>query len=118
MLSRTGLHAGVTLRVAGKTDISIGYAHFIHEDVRLQVNDSFPASRYEPKFRMAKYNFKPGKGVADLNGAGAELGGFDGSAGVEVPNADVSFPVGPYFINAGSYYYHLDVLSLAFTQHY
>ena len=118
MLSRTGLHAGVTLRVASKTDISIGYAHFIHEDVRLQVNDGFPASRYEPKFRMAKYNFKPGKGVADLSGAGAESGGFDGSAGVEVPNADVSFLVGPYFINAGSYHYHLDVLSLAFTQHY
>ena len=39
MLSRIGIHAGLTLRVAGKTDISIGYAHFIQENVRLQVFD-------------------------------------------------------------------------------
>ena len=118
MLSRTGLHAGVTLRVASKTDISIGYAHFIHQNVRLQVNKDFPASSYEPRYRMAKYHFKPGAGVADLDGANANAGGFDGNAGVEVPNADTNYPLGPYFINAGSYYYHLDVLSLGFTQHF
>jgi long-subunit fatty acid transport protein len=118
MLSRTGLHAGVTLRVANKTDISIGYAHFFQEDVRLQVNNSIPASRYEPRYRMDKFHFKPGAGVGDVNDEGGNAGGFDGTAKVEVPNADVAYPVGPYFINAGSYYYNLDVLSLGFTQHF
>jgi hypothetical protein len=118
MLGRTGLHAGLTLRVAGKTDISIGYAHFIHENVRLQVNDSIPASRYPPAYRMAQYNFRPGAGVADLAGQGAQNGGFDGTAGVEVPNAGLDYEVGPYFVNAGSFFYHLDALSLSVAQHF
>jgi hypothetical protein len=117
MLGRTGLHAGLTFRVAGKTDISIGYAHFIHEDVRLQVNDSAVA-RYPPSYRMPQYNFRPGAGVTDNNGAGAENGGFDGVAGVEIPNADIAYEVGPYFVNAGSYFFHLDVLSLSVAQHF
>jgi hypothetical protein len=118
MLGRTGLHAGVTLRIAGKTDLSFGYAHFIHENVRLQVNDSISASRYPPSYRMPQYNFMPGAGVADNNGAGAENGGFDGVAGVEIPNAGLDQPVGPYFVNAGSYYYHLDVVSFSIAQHF
>jgi hypothetical protein len=122
MLGRTGVHAGLTLRVAGKTDVSFGYAHFIHEDIRLQVNsdlpNSFPASRYPPNYRMPQYNFRPGAGVADNNGAGAENGGFDGVAGVEIPNADVGYPLGPYFLNAGSFFYHLDVVSFSIAQHF
>ena len=117
MLSRKGLHAGLTVRIAGKTDISFGYAHFIQENVRLQVHDSAVA-RYPIQYRTAKYNFKPGAGVADQNNAGANLGGFDGIAGVEVPNGDPAYPVGPYYVNAGSYFYHLDVVSASVTQHF
>jgi hypothetical protein len=118
MLSRIGVHGGATLRIAGKTDLSIGYAHFIHENVRLQVNDDFPASSYPPRYRMPQYNFMAGAGVGDLSGAGAERGGFDGEARVEIPNADLGYPEGPYYVNAGSFYYHLDALSLSLTQHF
>lgn len=122
MLSRTGLHGGLTVRVAGKTDISIGYAHFFQETVRLQVNSdlptSFPASRYPPQYRTPAYNFMPGAGVGDAQGNNAMAGGFDGVAGVEIPNADLGYPVGPYFVNAGIFVYHLDVLSLSLTQHF
>ena len=118
MLSRVGLHAGATVRVADKTDISIGYGHFIHESVRLQVNDDNPVSRYPPKYKTEDYNFQPGAGVPGQDGTGAEAGGFDGTAGVEVPNADQGQPLGPYFINAGSYYFNLDVISVSFTQHF
>jgi hypothetical protein len=41
----------------------------------------------------------------------------DATAVIRVPSADVSHELGPHFINAGSYYCHLDVVSLAFTQH-
>ena len=118
MLSRIGIHGGLTVRVAGKTDLSIGYARFLHEAVRLQVNDEFNASRYPPNYRTAEYNFIPGLGVADVNGLGAQNGGFDGNANVEIPNADLGYPRGPYFVNAGSFYYHLDVLSMSITQHF
>ena len=94
MLGRIGIHAGLTLRVAGKTDISIGYAHFIQEDVHLHVFDGQNVSRFPPKYRTEEYNFKPGAGVADANGAGAENGGFDGMAGVEIPNADLGYKKG------------------------
>lgn len=118
MLSRTGLHAGLTLRVADKTDISVGYAHFIHENVFLQVFDDEATSRYPVRYRTAEYNFRPGNGVEDMNGNGAELGGFDGTAGVEIPNADLAYEEGPFYVNAGGYRFSLDVLSLSFTQHF
>lgn len=118
MLSRTGLHGGLTLRVAGKTDVSFGFAHFIHENVRLQVNDSRAVSRYPPRYKSEEYNFAPGEGVEDFEGNGADAGGFDGVAGVEIPNGDRNEPLGPFFVNAGSFFYHLDVVSLSFTQHF
>src|SRR5262249_51183486 len=105
MLSRSGIHAGATLRVADKTDITIAYAHFIHEQVRLQVSALNPISSYPVRYRMPQYNFKPGNGVPDMLGNGAMLGGFSGSAGVEIPNADQNFAEGPYYVNAGSYYF-------------
>ena len=112
------MHAGVTVRVADKTDISLGWAHFMHEQVRIQVNDGNPVSRYPPRYKSEEYNFDPGEGVVGIDGTGGESGGFDGTAGVEVPNADQGQPLGPYFINAGSYRFDLDVLSLSFTQHF
>jgi hypothetical protein len=117
MLSRTGFHAGVTLRVATKTDVSIGYAHFIQRDVHLQVNET--ANAYPRQYKMPEYRFSPGLGVADISGMnGQGKHGFDGIAHVALPNADIVSPPGPDFINAGSYYYHLDVMSATFTQHF
>jgi long-subunit fatty acid transport protein len=120
MLSRTGIHAGVTLRVAEKTDISFAWAHFFQRDVTLQVNDTHTASPYPRDLKNPTYHFKPGKGVADVEGNGADAkNGFDGIAGVELPNGDLTrTEIGPDFINAGSYYYHLDVASMTFTQHF
>jgi hypothetical protein len=122
MLRRVGLHAGVTLRVAGKTDISIGFAHFIQRDVRLQVNTSM--SMYPQRFRTAEYHFAPGLGEDAAANQNIPEGDFDGIAKVEAPYGpqrnpgDPPPPDGPFFINAGSYYYDLDVVSLAFTQHF
>jgi hypothetical protein len=118
MLSRTGVHLGFTVRVAGKTDISFGYAHFFQENVELQVYNGQAVSAYPPNYRTAQYHFRPGAGVPDKMGNGASRGGFDGVAGVEVPNGEPGYAIGPYFVNAGSYYYHLDVVSLSFAQHF
>jgi hypothetical protein len=118
MLSRTGIHAGVTLRVAGKTDITIGYAHFIHESIQLQVFDGEAASKLPPRYRTPEYHFTAGAGVPDMMGNGAANGGFDGTAGVEIPNADQGYAKGPFYVNAGRFFYHLDMLSLSLTQHF
>jgi hypothetical protein len=48
-------------------------------------------------------------------------GDFDGIAGVEVPNGSKTRPLnepGPHYINAGSYFYNLDVVSISFAQHF
>jgi hypothetical protein len=65
MLGRIGLHAGLTLRVAEKTDISLGYVHFIQEDVALTVNPASPLPSVDSKDPV-KYHVVTGKadGVA------------------------------------------------------
>jgi hypothetical protein len=118
MLSRYGIHGGLTLRVAGKTDVSFGYAHFIHEDIALQVFDGEGTSKLPVRYRTAKYNFQPGAGAPDIDDMGADRGGFDGVAGIEVPNADQAYEEGPYYVNAGRYYFSLDVVSLSVAQHF
>jgi hypothetical protein len=118
MLRRTGIHAGVTLRVAKRTDVTIGYAHFVHENIRLQVFDAEPASRLPVRYRTSEYNFRPGFLVPDQMGNGANQGGFAGSANVEIPNADLGYAKGPFYVNAGTFFYHLDLLSFSLTQHF
>jgi hypothetical protein len=118
MLSRTGIHAGVTLRVSSKTDVTIGYAHFIHENIRLQVFDNEGTSKLPPRYHTPEYNFQPGANVPDRMGEGASQGGFNGTAGVEIPNADQAYAKGPFYVNAGKFFYHLDMLSVALTQHF
>jgi hypothetical protein len=114
MFGRVGFHGGVTVRVAHKTDVSIGFAHFIQKKIRLQVNDQHSTEKYPVGFRNAQYHFKPGLGVG-----GDGKTGFDGLASVEVPNGDaVRQDAGPDFIGAGTFYYNLDVASLTFTQHF
>jgi hypothetical protein len=44
---------------------------------------------------------------------------FDGIAGIEIPNGDSTrVAPGPFYVNAGSYFYDLDVASLTVTQHF
>jgi len=118
MIQRIGLHGGLTVRVAHRTDISIGYAHFIHRDIKLQINQSAAGSDsvLEPKYRTPEYHFEGGEGQTDLDG-NREGGGFDGTAGVGIPSAGLA-EEGPYYVNAGSFTYALDVLSLTFAQHF
>jgi long-subunit fatty acid transport protein len=108
MLGRMGLHAGVTWRIAGKTDISVGYAHFFQKDMRLDVNPTAPqiSPRYtDTAANRAKYNYDPK--AADAVGR------------VEVPYGAMDKNTeGPNFVNPGTYFYHLDVLSISATQHF
>ncbi len=107
MLGRVGLHAGITMRIAEKTDFSVGYAHFIQKNVRLDPN---PISDFQSKYRdtaaeRAKYNYDPKNA--------------DGIARLEVPYGAVDKDVnGPNFVNAGSFFYHLDVVSVTLSQHF
>ena len=115
MFGRLGVHGGLTVRLAHKTDVSFGFAHFIQKKIRLQVNDTHSTIKYSLAFRTPQYHFKPGYGVPPMSGNA----GFDGVTEVEVPNGEATREEpGPDFIGAGTYYYNLDVASLTFTQHF
>jgi len=103
-LGRTGLHAGVTVRVADKTDFTIGFAHFIQRDIRLDLNPitgRFPLKYSIDAAKSAQYNYVPGN--------------HDAIAKVEVPYGDA---YGPNFANFGSFFYRLELLSVSFLQHF
>jgi hypothetical protein len=105
MLQRFGMHAGFTLRVANKTDISLGFAYFIQKDVRLQVSDDPDAAVYSTQYKTAEYHYAEGA--------------HDGHAAVEVPNGDSTRRLpGPFYLNGGSYTSDLSVLSATLTQHF
>jgi hypothetical protein len=124
MYGRMGFHGGFTVRVADKTDFTFGFAHFIQKQIRLQIAGRY--ADYIQLYRQAQaagidpaatYHLETGSGFA-LDPMGPEAmakGPFDGAAGVEVPNAGQVEP-GPYYINGGSYYYDLSVLSFEVTQ--
>ena len=115
MFSRFGLHAGLTLRIAGATDLSLAFGHFIQDAIRLQVN---PATRLRPSYRTEEYNFAPGLGEPDSRGDNAQAdSGFDGIAQVEAPYGGQDEP-GPNFINAGTYRSSLSVVSVSLSQHF
>jgi hypothetical protein len=105
MLQRFGMHAGFTLRVANKTDISLGFAYFIQKDVRLQVSDDPDAAVYSTQYKTAEYHYAEGA--------------HDGHAAVEVPNGDSTRRLpGHFYLNGGSYTSDLSVLSATLTQHF
>jgi hypothetical protein len=118
MYGRMGFHGGATVRIAGKTDLSIGFAHFLQRDLRLQINKLSEGDFRLFKTDPDKYHFAPGLGINDAMAMGGDRQGpFDGSAGIEVGNSQ-SRELGPYFVNAGSYFYNLSVLSIEVTQHF
>lgn len=103
MLGRTGIHVGATLRVAKKTDISVGFVHFIQKDVRLTPNLGGAPVPNAWTTDPGKYHLVTGKN--------------DGTAGF--PITDSPTPAeGPLYANAGEYFYHLDVVSVDFAQHF
>jgi long-subunit fatty acid transport protein len=98
-LGRTGLHVGATWRIAGQTDFSVAYAHFIQRRVALTVNPRSPLRTSDPD----KYHVVTGKN--------------DGVAGFAIADAADAVE-GPLFANAGTFYYHLDVVSVSLAQHF
>jgi long-subunit fatty acid transport protein len=98
-LGRTGLHVGATWRIAGRTDFSVAYAHFIQARVALTVNSRSALRTSEP----GKYHVVSGDN--------------DGMARFAIADA-FDTAEGPLYANAGTFYYHLDVLSVSLAQHF
>ena len=67
-------------------------------------------------------NFVPPPGAVDEARYGTvdtTPGSFDGNAPADIPNGDAArTEPGPHYVNAGSYFYDLDVISLSITQHF
>lgn len=104
MLGRTGLHVGATLRVAERTDLSIGYVHFIQKNVRLTPNLGSGAPL-------------PPAWTEDPDRYNLVVGDSDGAAGFAIPDS-VDPGEGPLYSNAGKFFYHLDVISIGLAQHF
>jgi hypothetical protein len=126
MYGRLGMHSGFTWRITDKTDFTFAFAHFIQKDMRLQVNGRL--GDYVMLYRTAQangidpsatYHLDTGSGFAvdSMSPEALAKGPFDGVGMVEVPNSGQVLP-GPYFINAGSFYYDLSVLSVELTQRF
>jgi hypothetical protein len=98
-LGRTGLHLGATWRIAHRTDLSVAYVHFIQQRVALTVNSRSPFRSSNPE----RDNVVTGQN--------------DGMARFAVADAGDSVE-GPLYANAGTFYYHLDVLSFSIAQHF
>ena len=103
MLGRTGIHVGATLRVADKTDLSIGYVHFIQKEVRLTPNLAGAPVPAAWTMDPDKYHLVTGDN--------------DGTAGFSISDS-MNPDEGPLFANAGEYFYHLDVISIGLAQHF
>jgi hypothetical protein len=106
MAGRIGLHSGLTVRIAGRTDFSLGFAYFMQKEVRTQIN---PESLATGDYRF--YLADPDR----YHIANGGVGGLDGTAMIEAPNSSRPLP-GPYYVNAGSYFYDLSVLSASISQ--
>ena len=98
-LGRTGLHIGATWRIAGRTDLSVAYVHFFQRRVALTVNSRSPFRSSNPERDHVV------------------TGDNDGMARFAIADAGDSIE-GPLYANAGTFYYHLDVLSFSLAQHF
>jgi hypothetical protein len=124
---RVGIHGGATWRVDGRTDISIGYAHFFQETISLAVNTSqsgegavgsgFPASfaigpngttltqdEINKKYHVVPEDKADGKARIPIY-----AGTYEKNPGQ---------PPGKYFANAGTFKFALDVVSISIMRHF
>lgn len=117
-MTKIGLHAGFTVRLMEKTDISFAYALFMIEDMSIRIPEK---SDEEGAFRLPdRWRERQGYGytyVPDSTGALIQSGSFDGVARFEVPRTR-RLNRGPHFANAGDAFYNLSVLSATITQHF
>lgn len=121
---RLGLHAGITMRLAKNTDISLAYAHFFFEKIEVQLNNEGGAEipnvyKYatDPT-TAAKYNikaeFENGQPTKNSDGTFV-LSKLDGVARATYSsNEQRSYP----YVNAGTYTYQMDVLGFVLAQHF
>jgi len=106
---RTGLHTGMTWRIGGVTDLSVGYALFIHPDIRLGTDwqgEEDTAPPYPEKYELES-----------LHWIDPDDSSLDGQGKLAVPSP--SGPAdGPHWSNAGIFKTGLQVVSVQLTQHF
>ncbi len=96
---RIGLHAGLTLRI-GKLDVSLAYAHYFQETIRVEEADVEPPT------------IGPACDPAEATQPGCVVGGrFEGGRGVPQVSAS-TFGGSPEIANRGTFSGDIDVLSV------
>jgi len=104
---RIGLHAGWTWRIAQVTDLSFGWAMFLHDDIWLgagyQGEDGLGVE-YPEKYELSSLHWN-----ADAP---------DGLAKRNIGSTNNDPEDGPQFANAGKFNSSLQVFSIQLTQHF
>lgn len=116
-MNKLGLHAGFTVRLAERTDLSFAYGLFLIEslNIRPPTTDEEPAATPLP--RTIRGDAAQQTGLVFDPATGNPTGDFDGVARFEVPRSTRENR-GPHFANAGEAFYNLSVLSVSVTQHF
>jgi hypothetical protein len=113
---RIGAHAGLTVRIAKNTDITVAYAHFFYETIEVQLNEAsdipnllrYAGDQAKADKYNIKVNYENGKPVlTKLDGVAKEA--YYASNIKGSPNQ---------FVNAGTYTMHMDVLGVNIAQHF
>lgn len=117
-MEKIGLHAGFTVRIAERTDLSFAYALFMVESLNLRPpnSDEEPDAAALPRQIRFDAGQQTGLVFDPATGEGPS-GDFDGVARFEVPRSTRDNR-GPHFANAGQAFYNLSVLSVSLTQHF
>jgi hypothetical protein len=125
-VARLGLHAGVTVRVAGAIDLIVAYAHIFQETI-VVAPPSHRARRDRsraPHDRALAWNRQDVGAPLDRSGSGTvvlqepEQGAPDGVAALEQNLNRVASDQPPWIVNAGRYRSSYDILSVGVNVHF
>jgi len=121
---RLGIHVGATWRIDGRTDLSIGYAHFFQETIRLSMSEK-PGTWFDRAFTYERYEDGTirnlSKAETDEKYHVVSKDDADGVAQAPIFSHDQYLKTGEpwiYAANAGTHEFSLDVVSISLMRHF
>jgi len=125
---RLGLHGGLTWRIDGRTDVSIGYAHFFQETIKLGLNTTQSGGEFpNAGTRLFKIDPETGDTISDEEFSRkyniVSESEQDGIAMIPIHSGNYQKtakgePWGRYYANAGTHKSGLDVVSVSIMRHF
>ncbi|MBN1654461.1 MAG: hypothetical protein JXA30_11885 [Deltaproteobacteria bacterium] len=119
---RLGLHGGLTWRIDGRTDVSIGYGHFFQETIKVALNTSEQGSGFPRLFSLDPATGETlSKEQVDQKYHVVPESEADGIAQIPIYSGQYEKQTGrwgKYYANAGTHKSGLDVVSISIMRHF